>query len=134
MTAQENTQIIQNIYAAFGQGKIAAILNALASDVEWIHTAAESIPFSGTYRGPQQVGTFFQKLVENQDTLAFEPREFVAQGETVAVFGYIKGRSKATGKSYETDWAMKWHLQNGKVKKFHHFFDSALVEAAFRKN
>jgi hypothetical protein len=134
MTAQENTQIIQNLYAAFGQGNIPAILNELASDVEGIHTAAPAILFSGTYHGPQQVGTFFQKLAESQDVLAFEPREFVAQGDTVAVFGSIKGRSKATGKSYETDWAMKWHLQNGKVKKFHHFFDSALVEAAFRKN
>jgi len=133
MTAQENTQIIQNIYAAFGQGNIPAILNTLASDVEWIHTAAPLVPFSGTYRGTQGVGEFFKKLVEHQDTLAFEPHEFVAQGETVAVFGSIKGRSKATGKSYETDWAMKWHLQNGKVKKFHHFFDSAIVEEAFRK-
>jgi len=133
MTAQENTQIIQNIYAAFGQGNIPAILNALASDVEWIHTAAPLVPFSGTYRGTQGVGEFFKKLVEHQDTLVFEPREFVAQGETVAVFGSIKGRSKATGKSYETDWAMKWSLQNGKVKKFHHFFDSAIVEEAFRK-
>lgn len=133
MSAQENTQTIQNIYAAFGRGDIAAILNALASDVEWIHTAASAIPFSGTYRGTQQVGTFFQKLVEGQDTLAFEPREFVAQGEAVVAFGAIKGRSKATGKTYETDWVMKWHLQNGKVTKFHHFFDSAVVEAAFRK-
>lgn len=70
--------------------------------------------------------------VIHQDILGFEPREFVAQGDAVAVFGSIKGRSKATGKSYETDWAMKWHLQDGKVKKFHHFFDSAIVEAAFR--
>ena len=134
MTAQENTQIIQNIYAAFGQGNVPAILNALASDVEWIHTAAEGVPFGGTYRGAQGVGSFFQKLVEHQDTLGFEPREFVAQGDTVAVFGFIKGRSKATGKSYETDWAMKWHLQNGKVTKFHHFFDSAIVAEAFRRN
>ena len=58
----------------------------------------------------------------------------MAQGEAVAVFGVISGRSKATGKNYQTDWAMKWHLQNGKVTKFHHFFDSAVVEAAFRKN
>ncbi|MEK7728737.1 MAG: nuclear transport factor 2 family protein, partial [candidate division KSB1 bacterium] len=78
MSAQENTQVIQNIYAAFGQGNVAAILNALTSDVEWIHTAAPGIPFGGTYRGTQQVGTFFQKLVESQDTLGFAPREFVA--------------------------------------------------------
>ncbi len=134
MSAQENTQVIQNIYAAFGQGNVATILNALASDVEWIHTAAPGIPFGGTYRGTQQVGTFFQKLAESQDLLGFEPREFIAQGDAVAVFGSIKGRSKATGKSYETDWVMNWHLQNGKVTKFHHIFDSAIVEPAFQKN
>jgi ketosteroid isomerase-like protein len=133
MSAQENTQAIQNIYAAFGRGDIAAILNALASDVEWIHTAAKDVPFGGTYRGTQQVGTFFQKLAESQDFLAFEPHEFVAQADLVAVFGSIKARSKATGKVYETPWAMKWQLQNGKVTKLHHFFDSAIVEAAFRK-
>lgn len=134
MTAQENTQIIQNIYAAFGQGNIPAILNALASEVEWIHTDAEGVPFGGTYRGTQAVGSFFQKLVESQDTLGFDAREFVAQGDVVVAFGSIKGRSKATGKGYETDWVMKWHLQNGKVTKFHHFFDSAIVAEAFRKN
>lgn len=133
MSAQENTQVIQNIYAAFGRGDVAAILNALASNVEWIHTAAPEIPFSGTYHGAQEVGTFFQKLAGSQDILSFEPREFVAQGDTVAVFGAISGRSKATGKSYQTDWAMKWNLQDGKVTKFHHFFDSSIVEAAFRK-
>ncbi len=133
MTAQENSQIVQNIYAAFGQGNIPAILNALATDVEWVHTAAPAIPFAGTYRGTQQVGEFFKKLVEHQDILGFEPREFVAQGDTVVALGYIKAQSKATGKSYESDWAMIWHLQNGKVKKFHHFFDSAIVAEAFRK-
>lgn len=132
MSVQDNTQVIQNIYAAFGRGDVAAILSALASEVEWVHTAAKAVPFGGTYRGPQEVVTFFQKLAESQDILGFEPRDFVAQGELVAVFGSIKARVKATGKTYETPWAMKWQVQNGKVTKFHHLFDSALVEAAFR--
>lgn len=134
MTAQENTQIIQNIYAAFGQGNIPAILNALASEVEWVADGAPFLPFAGAYRGPQQVGEFFKKLVEHEEFLAFEPQEFVAQGGTVVALGHVKTRVKATGKSWESQWAMTWHLQGGKVKKFHDFFDTALAAEAFRKN
>jgi uncharacterized protein len=35
MAEQENVQLVQEIYAAFGRGDIPAALDALAHDVEW---------------------------------------------------------------------------------------------------
>lgn len=133
MNPQENVQIVQGMYAAFGEGNIQAILSPLTNDVEWVDGGAPLLPFTGTYHGPQGAGEFFKKLLEHQEFLGFEPKEFVAQGDTVVALGYIKARSKATGKTWESDWAMTFHLQNGKVKKFRAFYDTAAAAEAFRQ-
>ncbi len=132
MAEQENTEIIRGIYEAFGRGDIPAILNALADNVEWIVAGREDgIPYAGTYRGRDGVGQFFTVLGENIEYSLFEPREFIAQGDKVAVFGHYKGSVKPSGNSVEAEWAMSWTLQDGKATHFRAYDDTAAVVAAF---
>jgi ketosteroid isomerase-like protein len=62
MSEAQNTQLVKDAYAAFQRGDITAILNMLDEAVDW-HGV---------------IGTEF-------DT--FDPREFIAQGDKVAVMG-----------------------------------------------
>ena len=62
---------------------------------------------------------------------SFEPREFIAQGDKVAVLGHYVGRAKPTGRSFETDWVMIFTLRNGLVTRFIEFADSAGINEAF---
>ncbi len=116
MAEQENTEIVKGIYEAFGRGDIPTILNSLADNIEWIVSGHEDgIPYAGTYRGREAVGQFFSVLGDNVDYSLFEPREFIAQGERVAVFGHYRGTVRPSGNAVETEWAMSWTLHDGKA-------------------
>ena len=133
MSTQDNLKIAQGIYTAFGQGNIPAILNVLADDIEFHQPPGGEPPFTGTYRGRDGAGNFFQSMVETVDVLAMEPQEFVAQGDTVVVLGHYRFRPKTTGIAYDTDWAMVWWFRNGKINKFQINYDTATERLAFSR-
>jgi uncharacterized protein len=132
MSTQDNLKIAQGIYTAFGQGDIPAILNVFADDVELHEPPGGEPPFTGIYKGRDGAGAFFQRMIEAVDVLMLEPQEYVAQGDTVVVLGHYRFRAKATGITYDTDWAMVWWFRGGKVAKFQIHDDSATEAAALR--
>ena len=131
MSEQENISVIQKAYAAFARGDIQTILDTLAEDVEWTLPGEGVIPQAGTYRGREGVASFFQKLSENTEFTAFEPRQFVAEGDLVLALGYYKARAKQTGRSFESQWIMAFTMRNGKVANFHEYTDTATIGAAY---
>ena len=66
-----------------------------------------------------------------EDVQAFEPQEWVSEGETVVSVGRFGCRVKATGKEALTRWVFLWKLREGKVYSYEQFHDPALA-AAFR--
>jgi len=65
------------------------------------------------------------------DFQAFEPREFIAQGDTVVAIGFYKATVKATRKQTASDWAMVFNFRNGKIVRFREFTDSAAIVRAY---
>jgi hypothetical protein len=61
----------------------------------------------------------------------FEPREFIAQRDRVAVLGHYKGTALSTGRSVESDWVMVFTRRDGKVVQFREYADSAAINAAY---
>ena len=47
--------------------------------------------------------------------------------------GHYRAVSKATGKRFDSDFAMVFTLRNGKVATFREFTDSAGIDAAFAR-
>ena len=86
----------------------------------------------GEYTFRQQVADFFSKLAEMQDVERFEPQEFVAQGDVVVALGHYKWRVKSTSRSFESDWAHVFTIRNGKVVKFHEYYDTNAGVEAYR--
>ena len=56
-------------------------------------------PLRGKRRGRDQVGQFFSKLNELQETEQFEPREFIAQDDKVVAIGMLAYRIDVAGRS-----------------------------------
>lgn len=98
--------------------------------LKWRDAAKPPIPYAGTRRGIKEVGEYFKQLDETQEFLAFEPREFIAQDNSVVALGWMKARVKSTNKTIESDWAMIFRLKDGKVSAFRSYVDAALQ--AFR--
>ena len=129
---EQNVRTIQELFAAFGRGDVAAVMDSLAEDVEWWTAGPAAIPFAGSRRGPEQVGEFFAALAGSMEHEAFEPREFVAQGDTVIVVGHERVRVRATGRVVENPWVMVFTLRYGRVARYRAFEDTHAMAEAFR--
>lgn len=119
MTKQADVQAVQGLSAAFQGGDFAAFLNTLADEAEWFVPGSKQIlPWAGLCKGREQVAQFFTEYVQTAEIEQFEPREFIAQGERVVVLGYRRDRVKATGRSFESEWAQVFSLRAGKITGF----------------
>ena len=139
MSAQSNEQlrvrtnagVVQETYEAVGRSDIPALLDLLTEDVEWTFQGPSSIPFAGTRRGREGVAEFFSLVGENIEFQDFEPREFIAQGDTVVVLGFERSLVKHTRRTFEQEWAHVYTLRDGKVAKFLSIEDTAAHVVAF---
>jgi ketosteroid isomerase-like protein len=131
MAEQENIKVVQDAYASFGRGDIQSLLDSLDENVEWILPGEGLIPQAGIYHGRDGVARFFQPLSETTEFSAFEPGEFIAQGDYVIALGTYKGSAKATGRSFEANWAMSFVIRDGKVVKFREYTDTGAIAPAF---
>jgi ketosteroid isomerase-like protein len=132
MLEARNTKIVQDAFAAFGRSDIQTLLTYVADDVVWsgVYGAEAHVPTSGVRRGKGAVGEFFKLVAENVQFRQFEPKEFVATGDKVVALGHYAATTP-TGKSFDSDFAMVFTLQDGKVTGFQEFCNSAAVNSAY---
>jgi uncharacterized protein len=126
-----NTEVVQGTYEAVGRGDIPALLDLLTEDVQWTFQGP-SVIRRRTPRPPRARGECRQKAVEeNLEFQEFEPREFVAQGDTVVVLGFERSLVKSTGRTFKQEWAHVYKLRDGKVAEFLALEDTAAHAGAF---
>lgn len=133
MNEQNNIAVIQQAFACFGQGDVPGILDTLAEDVRWHVAPVANVPYTGTRNGHAGAAEFFSLMAQCEDTLQFEPRDFIAQGDHVVVRGQYAGRAKETGREYETYFIHVFTVRNGKIVSFDEYTDTAAIATAFVK-
>ena len=131
MSEQDNVAVVRRAYENFKGGDINGILDSLTEEVDWRLPEIEGVAFSGARKGREGVGGFFSQLAESQETVSFEPREFVAQGDKVVVLGTYRWRVKKNGREYGGDWAHVFTVRDGRIAGFHEYMDSGAARAAF---
>jgi len=122
-TNNASVELVRSIFEAFGRRDIAYILSCLSPDCAWV-CPGEGLPYAGSYTGPQGAADFFQKLAANEEVTLFEPREYFTSGEDVVAVGYEEGRALGTGRGAASNWAMLFHVRDGKVTRWQHHFDT----------
>lgn len=124
-----NLNKIKSLYDAFARSDIMGVLEVLSADIAW--TEAEGFPYGGTYHGPKGVlEGVFMRLGSEWNGFAAVPNEFIDGGDTIVVLGKYSGTYKATGKSFEADFAHVWKLRDGKAAQFVQYVDTLLVNRA----
>jgi uncharacterized protein len=131
-TTETNTRLVREAYAAFDRRDIPTLLDMMAEDIDWSIPGTKEIPHAGVRKGRDQVREFFTIVDQSMELEPFELREFVAQGDKVVVLGHYVGRARATGKGFESDWAMVFTVQNGKIVRFQEYTDTLAQASAFR--
>ena len=129
----QNIKIVQHLYSAFGNRDINSILTMLSEDVEWGEPENPFNPAGGTRYGHSGFMEWINIGREAEDILILEPRKFLTDNDSVAVYGYTKCLAKPTGKTYESDFVHLVTIKDGKIIKFQEFFDTYIAGEAFRK-
>ena len=123
--AVNSVDVVRGVYEAFGRGDVAAVLGAMADDVEWHE--AEGMPYGGVYRGGQAVAeNVFGPIVRDVSNFAVSPEELIGSGDTVAVVVRYTGTGQATGKQLDLPVVHVWDVRDGKIACFRQFIDTAM--------
>lgn len=129
-----NLEQVKAIYAAFGRGDMAAILECLADDVAWEYGATPSgVPWLQPRSGRAGAAEFFASLGGMQ-IHHFSPTLFLESesGAVVIVLVNIEFSVIATGQRVtEEDEVHIWHFNDeGKVVRFRHRADTLAQQRA----
>jgi ketosteroid isomerase-like protein len=127
-----NIELVQEGYADFAKGNIAAILANMTSDVTiGIVGRKEDAPFLGLRQGKEGAAHFFQGLHEAQEIHLFEPQRFTAAEDKVFVWGHYRWTMRKSGVSKDTEWMHVWTFRDGKCASLHGHNDTAMLVSAY---
>jgi uncharacterized protein len=133
MTAEDNIKAIQVVYEAFGRGDIAAVLDALADDVDW---AGESVstgaPWYGVRHGKPEVAAFFEAFGSTMDVEEFTPLTFAANDSDVLTVVHMRARARNTGRPVEMNLHHWFRFADGKVGYYRGTEDTAQTQEALQ--
>lgn len=133
MNEKNEVAVVQDLYTAFGQGDLPAILAVLDEEVDWFFNGRSSdIPFAGHRQGHQQMIAFFATVAETCEVQAFGPHEMLTCGEYVVSLGSERVLVRATGRVFETEWVHLFTIRNGKIVRLREYYDTAVMAEAFK--
>lgn len=133
MSEQQNIRLVEKAYETFKSGEIAALLDLFSDDIKWDQPAVDSVPFFKSRMGREEVAEFFSLLAQNQESVEFEPTQFVASGDVVIALGRYTWRVTSTGRQWQSDWAQAFTIRDGKIASFKEYTDTGAMAAAYRK-
>jgi uncharacterized protein len=119
----QNVELVESTYGAFGRGDVPAVLGSFADDIEWFE--AEGMPYGGLYHGPDAVAqNVFGPITSDVDGFALVTGEFIASGATVVAVVRYTGTGKVTGKTLDVPAVHVWDIRDGKLARFRQFIDT----------
>jgi ketosteroid isomerase-like protein len=130
MNNQDNLEIVQRLYGAFGAGDLPGLLGLLDGDVSW--AVPGTAPWSGDGRGHAHVQRFVQTFGTRAELKTFEPRNFLADRDQVVVTGYEEGVARDTGRAWKAHFTHVFTLAQGKVTAHREYVDTQAIAEAFR--
>ena len=133
MSEQQNVEVVQQAYAAFGRGDLEGILALLDPQVAWRTPGPPDLPTAGLRHGVNAVREFFGKLLDTFEITNFAPTDFLAQGDKAVVLGTSLERVKATGNAIPFRWVHIFTIRNGRIVAFEEPADVSALVDEFRK-
>jgi ketosteroid isomerase-like protein len=122
-----NILVVKGVYETFARRDIPNLLAMFDPDIEW--RLAEGHPYAPG--GNAWVGTdavtknFFMRAGSEWDGFTLSPKKFHDADDTVVVECRYTGVYKATGRSLDAQVCHLWKVNNGKIKSFQQYADTA---------
>ena len=126
-----NQQIIEQTYRNYAAGNMSAVLSSFDKDIVWVRPGAPSIPFSGIFKGIEEVTKMFAIQATTLTIKTFLPEKICTNDDTVVVLGHDIAEVIATGKTYSTEWVQAFTFKNGKIIYVQVYLDTKTIADAF---
>ena len=126
--AQDNVDVIQTMWDAFGRGDIEKATSVADPSAQF--AAPETLPWGGTYHGPEGWADLLVSVVGNFDKFEAKPEKVLgADDDHVVVVARMTGRTKS-GQDVEHNVVWVYKMRNGQVLRGDVFTDTASLRDA----
>ena len=125
----ENADAVQERWADFGRGDLDGAVSTTDENAEIV--VPETLPWGGTYRGPDGFKEMIQKSLSNFESVDLKPTSFLEadDGETVIVTVEGGGKTKA-GKELSGRSVWLYKVSDGMLTRGEFFGDTAQARDA----
>lgn len=133
-TTIESTEAVKAFFNAFGQGDPDGVIEAFHPETTITAVRpgqrADNALY-GTYRGKEGARNFISNIVSAFNTKAFSVESIIGEGEVVFANGSFTHQLKSTAKVFESAWALRVVVKDGKIFEYFFYEDSEkLAEAS----
>ncbi|MEO7198458.1 MAG: nuclear transport factor 2 family protein [Solirubrobacterales bacterium] len=128
--SEENVEIVRSMNNAYLLGDVAGALEALDDHIVW-HGTVGGLDEGDVHRGREEVVKAFADNFEAWERLTLDYEEYFDAGSNVVVFVHEIARGRKSGVEIETDTAIVFAVEGGKITRAQAFMDrGAALEAA----
>ena len=132
--SEANIAVVKRIYDLFDAGDVSGLLDSVTEDFAFDHRGNENpeSPINKLFVGKSSLQEFFDTLLATQDILDHDVHEFFTAGDKVAVVGFYKGHVKETGKTFSSNWAQVWTIEEGLAKAWKIYWNFTAEALAYQ--
>jgi len=131
--SQENINVINRVYEAFGRRDFDAVLEDFDPTIVWIAAVNSPLADRSPYRGLDEVREqALTRIAAGFERLTVRVDEVFGAGDKVVALGFYDGVYKPNGKRFQAQVAHIWTLANGKAVKFQQYVDTYQLAESFR--
>jgi uncharacterized protein len=130
---QQPVEVVKALFQDFGQGDLQGLLGKLSDDVDWGGDKSDTdVPTHIARRGRAEAAKFFEAVGREQDFQKFEPRQFLVNGDEVAVLTREEFVFRRSGRRVALDAIHYFTVNRGQVTRYRSYYDTSLYAAAYR--
>ncbi|MCW7463531.1 nuclear transport factor 2 family protein [Leptospira limi] len=129
-------KVLETFFNEFGKGNMAGVIGCFHENAVITAVRSESRndgQLYGSYQGLKGVEDFLSNMGKEFDTKQFQVEHIVGKGNIAYASGSFFHIIKNTGKPFQSDWALKVELKDGKIISYHFYEDSASYLLASKK-
>ena len=128
-------EVVQGLYAAFGQGDMPGLFALLDPEVDWSSDVqapgAELVPMLHHGVGLGAVERYFGGVAE-LEFHAFDVVRMLVDGDVVLVEVHLDCTHRTTGKRAQIDEVHHWTVRNGLAVRYRNHADTATMIEVYR--
>lgn len=125
MDEHRSVRVVQQLYRAALDDDLGGLLELCARDAAWVYPEIEGVAWSRSWQGHEEIVRWAELHDEEDEVLDLRPEEYVAQGDRVVVLGFVRMRTVATGRDWETKFVHAVRTRDGMIERFEAYFDTA---------